>query len=137
MMKCFEAKMDQLYDMLDFVRSHAKSMDFDNSSINKIELATEEVLVNIISYGYPNRTGEIYIFCLPCQKSKGLKIVIKDSGIPYNPLKNRREFDSKQALEERSIGGYGIFFILNLMDEVNYEREEDFNVLTLVKFGKS
>lgn len=134
-MKKFPAEIDKLYSMLDYVRSYAKQVGFDSGIVNKIELATEEVLVNIINYGYPDSQGTIEIYCSHSE-NLGIKIVIKDTGIPYNPLKNRKEFNSRLALEERTIGGYGVFFILNLMDEVNYEREQNYNVLTLIKESK-
>lgn len=132
MNKCFPANLKHLYDMLDFVRLHAQNCGFEVAYINKIELATEEVLVNIINYGYPETEGAVEIQC-SFSGQEGLKIVIKDGGIPYNPLKDKKTFNLQSALEERSVGGYGIFFILSLMDEVVYAREENFNVLTLKK----
>ena len=134
MIKVFSAELDKLYDMLDFIRMQALDAGFDPCYVNKIELATEEVLVNIISYGYPNgEHGKIEIEC-SLSDNFDLEIIIKDKGIPYNPLKAQTERDSKANLDERSVGGYGIFFILNLMDEVMYKREENSNVLTLKKF---
>lgn len=132
MIKCFPASLKNLYEMLDFVRRHAQNCGFEVAYINKIELATEEVLVNIINYGYPKGEGSVEIQC-SFTEEEGLKIVIKDGGIPYNPLKDKKTFNLQGALEERSVGGYGIFFILSLMDEVVYAREENFNILTLKK----
>lgn len=121
--KKFQASLDQLYDMLDFIRDEAKSVGFEPRSVSKIELACEEALVNIIQHGYPDFRGNIEIFCLR-PESKGIKIVIKDHGIPFNPL----------SLSKKEGTGYGIFFIIRLMDEVSYVREENSNILTLVKF---
>ena len=91
------------------------------------------MLVNIINYGYPNGHGQITIEC--CLSGKlDLEIVIKDEGIPFDPFKAETACDCSAGLEDRSVGGYGIFFILHLMDEVIYKREENVNVLTLKKF---
>lgn len=131
--KTFPASLDRLYEMLHFIREQAAIAEFDESEISKIELAVEETLVNIITYGYPKRSGIIEINCSP-SVANGIKIIIKDKGLAYNPLTNAKKFDPAASLEKRSIGGYGIFFILKIMDEVDYKRVETYNVLTLTKF---
>lgn len=132
MIKTFPASLDKLYEMLQFIREQA-SASFEENLASKIELAVEEALVNIISYGYPNRQGSIEIACLTDSLS-GIKITIRDKGIPYNPLTNAKTFDPNAPLESRTIGGYGVYFILKIMDEVNYRREHNYNILTLIKF---
>lgn len=132
MIKNYAASLDKLYEMLHYVREYARKAGFDDSASVKIELAAEEALVNIISYGYPNTSGHISISCVI--QEEGLKIVIQDNGIPYNPLTNAKLFDPTSPLELRGVGGYGIFFILKIMDEVKYNRENHSNILTLIKF---
>lgn len=135
MVKSFPASLDKLYEMLQFVRDQAIACGFKHSPIFKIELAIEEALVNIISYGYIDRLGTIEIdidSSLP--KGLGMKIIIRDGGIPYNPLTNAKLIDLTSPLEKRVIGGYGIFFMLKVMDEVDYKRENNYNILTLVKY---
>jgi len=138
MNKRFPAELDKLYEMLDFVRDQARAAGFNTTFVNKIELATEEVLVNIISYGYPHlhRSSQIQsTIDIQCTFAEdlGIKITIKDYGIPYNPLKTVPNYNPQDVLKKQTVGGYGIFFILSLMDEVNYQREHNLNVLTLVK----
>jgi len=133
MIKNFPASLDKLHEMIQFVKEQTESAGFDSSIVSKIELATEEALVNIISYGYPDRIGTIEILCSPPEKL-GIKIVIKDHGIPYNPLTDAKKYIVGNPLQSRTIGGYGVFFILKIMDEVNYKREDNYNVLTLVKY---
>ena len=132
MMRTFPASIDHLYEMLHFVRERAQALGFEDSIVGKIELAVEEALVNIISYAYPNGSGNVEIQCLPLENS-GIKIVLLDSGVSYDPLKNAPPFNPKAALEERDVGGYGIFFILQMMDKVTYHRDRGFNILTLIK----
>lgn len=132
MVKTFKAKLDNLREILGFIHAEAALNGFDESTINKIELASEEVLVNIMQYGYPTHEGQIIV---DCQISgKGIRIEIRDQGIPFNPLESAPELDVDAPLEERKIGGCGIFFITTLMDEVKYNREDEMNVLTLVKY---
>lgn len=132
MNKTFSAHLDNLYDMLLFVRTEAEALGFDEIEISKIELAAEEALVNIISYGYPAESGDIEITCEKANKN-GLKITLKDDGIPFNPLTNSKKFEPDAPLEARSVGGYGVFFIMKIMDEVEYKRDSDRNILTMVK----
>ena len=133
MIKTFPASLEKLYEMLKFVKEQALAAGFEEANVAKIELATEEALVNIISYGYPHKNGIIEIHCsLP--ERLGLRILITDRGLPYNPLMNARKFNPSASLEERSVGGYGIFFILKIMDEVDYHRENNNNVLILTKY---
>ncbi len=132
MIRTFSATLDALYEMLQFIREHAESAGFSAACVSKIELAAEEALVNIVSYGYPNRQGIIEINCSH-QKAFGFKIVIKDYGVAYNPINHTKQFPSA-SLDNRNIGGYGVYFILKIMDEVNYARENDVNILTLIKY---
>ncbi len=133
MSKNFLASLDKLYEMLGYIREKAKEANFDEVNISKIELACEEALVNIITYGYPEDKGYIEI---NCQKTKrpGIKITIKDHGFPHNPLTNAKAFDPQTLAEVPSLGGYGVFFILKMMDEVAYKWENNANLLTLIKY---
>lgn len=133
MNKIFAAHLDNLYDMLVFIRTQAEAIGFDEIEISKIELAAEEALVNIISYGYPDGEGTVEIICDKTSKN-GLRIILKDNGIPFNPLANAKKFEQDAPVEARSIGGYGVFFIMKIMDEVEYKRESDCNQLSMVKY---
>jgi len=134
--KSFPASLDHLYAMLQFICSNAVHDGFDEMELAKIELACEEALVNIISYAYPEKgIGEIEITCLI--QDNQIEIRLKDQGVPYDPVSNAATYkqimQNPDPIELRKLGGYGIFFILTLMDEVSYKREGDNNVLTMVK----
>lgn len=133
MVKTFKAKLDNLREMLGFIKREATLNGFDDKSLNRIELAAEEVLINIIQYGCPKHDGVIEIDCQTSGKA-GIKIVITDQGVPFNPLENKPDYNTEANIDERPIGGCGIFFITNLMDEVKYDRIAESNVLTLVKY---
>ena len=134
--KTFPAALDHLYSMLNFVCEHVIEAGFTEMEMAKIELACEEALVNVISYAYPQKSGQVEINCHHLQKG-GIEIRITDQGIPYDPVSHadisKKTIDDPDPIELRKLGGYGIFFILTLMDEVSYKREGECNVLTLVK----
>lgn len=130
--KTYSAVMEDLYVMLDFVIGEARKLDFDEDDLFKIELATEEALVNIIRYGYPQgEDGKIKITCTI--KDNKMRIQVMDWGAPFDPLKHVSNVNLTEGIEERLSGGLGIFLILNVMDEVNYKSKEGGNVLTLIK----
>lgn len=131
MVKTFEADLRFLYAMLAFVTEEARSVGFSPEQSQKIELALEEALVNIIEYGYSSEKGFIEISCEKHQPT-GIAITIKDTAPPYNPLNAPKPPENEVSIEHRSVGGYGIHFIVTLMDEVNY-RYDNGNVLTLTK----
>ncbi len=129
----FVSSLDTLYAMLKFIKEKCEEIGFTNTITSKIELAAEEALVNIISHGYPDSPGKIEIIVEKSEKP-GIKITLIDSGIPFNPIDTIKKFNPKNIDITEEIGGYGIYFIVNMMDSVDYQRVENKNILTLVKF---
>lgn len=125
--KTFPAKLDKLHNMLQFVIDYAKTVNFDHNHLLKIELALEEALVNIINYGYAKRHGFIEIHCGALDRG-GVCIVLKDQGVAFNPL------EQPDPSGHSDVGGYGLFLIRNVMDEIKYHRENETNILSLVKY---
>jgi serine/threonine-protein kinase RsbW len=125
------AKLDNLESMLQFIRNGAEQQGFSKKDINRIQVAAEEALVNVISYAYPDDGGDVEIRC-NAKGAEGLVIEIIDWGIPFDPL-SLPEPDIEAPPEEREVGGLGIHIMRNIMDEVSYKREGDRNILMLVK----
>jgi len=97
-----------------------------------IELAVEETVVNIINYAYPpDSPGNIQLSCQFSHKHE-LILTIVDSGVAYNPL-SREDPDTEAGIDERGIGGLGVFLTIQMMDDVCYKNENGKNILTLVK----
>ena len=96
-----------------------------------LDVAVEELFVNIASYAYVDKTGiaDITIELLPGQV---VQITFRDSGIPYNPLE-KPDPDITKPAEEREIGGLGIYIVKKSMDEVLYRYEDGQNILTIRK----
>lgn len=128
----FEAKLENLEPMIDFILSAAKGSGFGKKELSQIRLASEEALVNVIHYAYPNKEGEVEIECLN-NVSEGLEVRIIDRGTPFNPLESPAP-DINSPLQQRKIGGLGVHLIRKMMDEVKYKREQDSNILILIKF---
>ncbi len=125
------AKLENLESMLEFILGKAKTLGFDDKKIYQIQLAAEEVLVNIINYAYPDKNGDIEITITP-KENEALEIEIADWGFAFDPL-SLPEPDLCAPLEERKIGGLGIYLLRKIMDEVSYKRQDERNILCLVK----
>ena len=117
-----------------FVEEISKATGIDEHTSSSINLALEEALVNSIQYAYPTDTkGEISLTAEWTDDRHDITFTLVDSGIPFNPL-SVEEADTTLGVQERPIGGLGIFLVRQLMDEVNYQRtDKGENVLTMTK----
>jgi anti-sigma regulatory factor (Ser/Thr protein kinase) len=106
----------------------ARGQDFDQKKIQKIELAVEEALVNIFNYAYPDGPGEVEVNCRADHDHFLIEIV--DSGIPFD-MTSLPDPDLAANVDDREIGGLGIFLIKKMADEVKYGREAGRNILSL------
>jgi len=129
--RVFPAQLENLHPMMAFIAESSRKKGFDDKTVEKILLAAEEALVNVISYAYPDSPGDIEIIC--SVKDDDMIFVFKDNGVPFNPLEDVEEVDVTAPLEERSIGGLGVFMIKQVMDDVSYQRENDMNILSMTK----
>ncbi len=132
--KTWPARLEFLYESLDFVSSCARALGYGEERIVELELLMEEVLVNIIKYAYPGREpGEVVISC--SEDGGNLVLDIVDSGVPFDLL-SAADPDVTAGVEERPVGGLGIYLIKKLADDVKYRREESRNRLTLAVLQK-
>lgn len=96
-----------------------------------VQLCLEEILINTISYGFPDG-DEHWIKVGLALRNETLKVEVTDDGIPFNPL-TASNVDIHVPMEERKVGGLGIHLIRSLMDRVEYTRTKGMNVLVLIK----
>ncbi|MBE0478912.1 ATP-binding protein [Candidatus Aerophobetes bacterium] len=123
-----EASLKSLNAVHDFILKKAAKAGLSRKKINNLLLAVEEVYVNITNYAYPNDKGKVSIYF--SMDEKNVTLHIKDEGVPFNPLQ-APEPDLASSLKERRVGGLGIFLVRKLINDVRYERDKQYNVLTL------
>ncbi|NGX55463.1 MAG: Serine-protein kinase RsbW [Chlamydiae bacterium] len=126
----FAAEMTVLSQMLTFIRQEANQAGMSEAHIHKLELASEEALVNIISYAYPKKEGKISIQCSTSGASR-FDVTIRDQGLPFNPNEAAVDTEVDKPMNKRKIGGLGIFLIRKMVDEVSYRRDGNENVLKM------
>ena len=123
------ARMESLSPLMEAVLDCARRQDFPPNRLCELELILEEVLVNIIHYAYPSGDGEIEIACGPAGEG-ALRIAVLDEGVPFNPLE-KGEPDLNSPIEDRPVGGLGIYLVRHLANEVRYRHEGGKNILAL------
>ena len=130
--KTFDAAVDQLDEVLAFVTDQLDLLDCPPKHRIQIEVAVEELFVNIASYAYRPGTGTADVTVEAFDNPKAVEITFRDSGVPYDPLA-KQDPDISLSADDRQIGGLGIFMVKKTMDEVSYRRENGENILTIRK----
>ena len=126
------AARENLFRVQEFVISVMKKGCASKASQSQIDIATEEVFINIASYAYSKESLDNYVWINCYIDGHDMTLTFKDKGVPYNPLKKQ---DPKigDAVENMTIGGFGIYMTKQLCDEVVYEHTDGYNVLRLKK----
>lgn len=132
--KCLaiEARLEQVRDACDFVVACAETTEMDERAVYHCQMAVDEALTNIIEhgYGFEGEQGAIEVCCQ--RDGDRFVITLMDESAAFNPLEHEAP-DPDEPLDSREPGGWGIYFIRRLMDDVHYERVNGKNQLTLVK----
>ncbi|MBO5795821.1 MAG: ATP-binding protein [Bacteroides sp.] len=123
--------ISEISKLNEFVEEIGNEFSLTPDVVFNVNLVLEEAIVNVINYAYPKEKHEsIY---LSAQLHEGsIVFVLTDTGMQFDPTK-APEADITLSLEDRPIGGLGIFLIRQIMNEVSYERIDGKNVLTLSK----
>lgn len=96
-----------------------------------IRLVTEELVLNIVNYAYPNDDNG-YLDVEIIRDETSITLRFHDGGVPFNPLEKEPP-DITLPLYERKIGGLGILMVIREMDSTEYEYTEGENVMTVSK----
>lgn len=98
--------------------------------VMQISMCFEEVFVNIASYAYDDDNGTVR--CLVNSDGKSITLQLCDRGKPFDPTA-KEDPDVTLQMEDRTIGGLGIFLTKQMMDVVSYERKNGENILSIQK----
>ena len=123
---------ENLEKVLAFVDKELEKVGCPMKTQMKIDVAVEEIFVNIANYAYRPECGPATIRA-EVQKDP-LRVILSfvDHGVPYAPLA-KKDPDITLSSEERAIGGLGIFMVKKSMDDICYEYKDGHNILTITK----
>ena len=125
-----EAKTDNLDQVLGFVDEELERLECSMKIQMQIDLAVEEIFVNIANYAYNPNVGMATIQVGYDSESQMVSITFIDEGTPYDPLA-KKDPDVSLSADERQIGGLGIYLVKKNMDDVIYEYKDNRNILVL------
>jgi PAS domain S-box-containing protein len=98
----------------------------------KINIVFDELLANIVNYAFKDSNEHQIEIEFKISNNK-LIIIISDDGIPFNPFQKDAP-NTTLSIDEREIGGLGIHIVKNLVDEYDYQRKINKNIITLIKY---
>ena len=127
-----DAVTENLNKVLDFVNSKLKQYDCSEKVKVQIDIAVEEIFVNIANYAYGTAVGKAEIDIYFTDRPETAHITFSDNGKRYDPLLHN-DPDITLSAEERSIGGLGIYMVKKSMDNVEYEYKGGENILRISK----
>ena len=127
----FKNEEQELSRVAGFMEEVCDELQLDPHLAMKLQLAIEEMVVNVMSYAYPK--GSFADISLTVEADgKELTLVLSDSGVPFDPTaKDDPDLDVDPM--DREQGGMGILIVKNIMNEVSYQRLGDTNQLTMKK----
>ena len=126
------AKNEYLEQVTAFVDERLEAHDCPMTTQMQVELAVEEIFVNIASYAYDTDDGEAEVRCEVLEAPLRAVVQFLDGGKPYDPLARGEVDISKEGIMSR-IGGLGIHLVKKTMDDVQYAYEDGKNILTIQK----
>lgn len=123
--------LDEVSVLAVFVENLCEELDLSAETTMNINLALEEAIANIIMYAYPSE--EKHDIILDVKSVPGqLVFLLTDKGGAFDPTQVS-DAEINAPIEERAIGGLGIFLIRNIMNEVSYQRLDGENLLIMKK----
>jgi anti-sigma regulatory factor (Ser/Thr protein kinase) len=125
------AVVSELATLRTFMQTFWEDHSLPEALLFPFDLALEEVFANIVMHGAPAEDDSVEVtFELQADR---VRLRIADAGPPFDPLTEAPAPDLEAAIEERTVGGLGVFLVKELMDEVAYEYRDGRNVLTMAK----
>lgn len=127
-----DATVDNLGKVLAFLDERLEAQDCPMRTQFEIDVAAEELFVNVASYAYGSGGGKVRIEVSFEENPSAVRILFADTGIPYNPLE-KEDPDVTLPADKREIGGLGIYMVKKSMDGMTYEHADGENRTTIYK----
>ena len=127
-----DATVENIEAVTDFVNEQLEEFDCPMKAQMQIDIAIDEIFGNIAHYAYTPNVGQASVRVEVIENPRAVTVTFIDNGVPYDPLK-KADPDTTLSIEDREIGGLGIFMVKKSMDEVTYEYKDGQNILTIKK----
>jgi len=128
------AELEQLSVFRDFISDCCGRHQVPNETVFDLKLAVDEACTNVITHGYKDMDPGSIILSFRIEPDRIL-VQITDFGHIFEPASAPKP-DLDAALDDRELGGMGLFLIYQTMDNIDYQSSEDGNTLTFTKYIK-
>ncbi len=125
-------ELGSLDRVADYIRAAAVEAGLDARVIARLQLAVDEAATNSVTHAYAEQGIQGQLYLAAELDAHELRIHLEDTGAAYDPTRRPDPTDLDKPLEERRIGGLGIFLARRNVDALRYERRGDRNRLTFV-----
>lgn len=123
--------IDEIGKLTEFVEELGAELSLPMETTMHINLALEEAVSNIIMYAYPQRETHEIMLKTTVTKNQ-IIFLLTDNGLSFDPT-DAPDVNLDVPVEERKIGGLGIFLIRSIMNEISYQRLDGENRLIMIK----
>jgi len=127
-----KAALENIGSVMEFVDAELEMLDCPVKAQTQIDISVDEIFSNIARYAYEPDEGEATVRFAFSESDRVVSLTFIDCGIPYNPLE-KEDPDVSLSIEEREVGGLGIFMVKKSMDEMDYHYQDGQNILTVRK----
>ena len=127
-----DATVENIARVTAFVDEQLEAMDCPMKAQIQIDVALDALFGNIAHYAYRPDVGPATVRVEFLKEPRAVELTFMDSGIPYDPLE-KDDPDISLSIEEREIGGLGIYMVKKSMDAVSYEYKDGHNILRIQK----
>ena len=119
--------LDSLAPLREYVDRATLAAGLERRAAYRLRLAIDEIATNVITHGYEEAglEGDLRLEIEIAEDA--LTIALEDTGAEYDPQRKELPTDLHLPLEERAVGGLGIFLTLTGVDEFRYSRREGRN----------
>ena len=125
-----KATIENISAITDFINNELDLYNCPEKEKIKIDIVIDELITNIAKYAYGSDIGDVTVQVEIDKNNIYMKFI--DSGIPYNPME-QAEPDVSLSVEDRPVGGLGIFLVKKLMDKMEYGYIDEKNILKIQK----
>ncbi len=126
------ATVENITRVTAFVDEELEALGCPMKAQMQIDIAIDELFGNIAHYAYNPEVGPATVRVEVVEDPLSVVVSFIDKGVPYDPL-SREDPDVELSLEERRIGGLGIYMVKKSMDEISYEYKDGQNILRIRK----
>ena len=126
------ATVENIETVTDFVNEQLEALDCPMKAMMQIDIAIDELFRNIAHYAYNPEVGSATVRVEVAEEPLSVIITFIDNGVPFDPLATE-DPDVTLSVEERGVGGLGVYMVKKSMDDITYANKNGQNILTIKK----